>query len=470
MEEKVLQILLELKDNVSDKMKSIGENAEGSLGKIQKASAITAAASTAVFAATIKIGSDAVNAYKEVELVNKQFENAVKGVSKATDEQAKALEDIIALQEKKGVVDGDSLKLGVAQLSTFGLSTGAVTNLTKSLADLTVNQAGVNATGKDFEMNANTIAKALNGQFGVLEKSGIRFTEHQQAMIKNGTEAQKVAAINEGLAQNLKLTNESARDTAAGMSAHLNVALGTVQENIGAKLLPILVRLMEKITPIIEKVADWADKNSDLVAKILVGVGIISGLIAVLAVVATVATTVAAIMGGGLVASVAAVIAVVVAAIAMFFVFKDNILKAVNDVWQGIKAVFSAIGNWITDRINDAMKPIQNIINMAQKAIDFVGKIGGGGAKDSRASGGYVNGSGDIRVHDGEYVLSNEMLSGQSPIDRNVLAAIGGSAKPQVTTVKNDNSISIGTVHTTEKVDLNDVIKHLSWQLRYSSI
>ena len=86
--------------------------------------------------------------------------------------------------------------------------------LTQSLVDLTVNQSGANASAKDFEDSANTIAKALNGQFGILEKSGIRFSEAQKAIISHGNESEKAKAIQEGFAQNLKFTNEMARQTA----------------------------------------------------------------------------------------------------------------------------------------------------------------------------------------------------------------------------------------------------------------
>lgn len=82
-------------------------------------------------------------------------------------------------------------------MATFGLQSKSVEALTKSLADLTVNQNGVNASGDQYVSSANIMAKAMRGEFGMLQKMGIRFTEHQQELIQTGTETEKVSALQE---------------------------------------------------------------------------------------------------------------------------------------------------------------------------------------------------------------------------------------------------------------------------------
>ena len=197
-------------------------------------------------------GVKSVTAYNEAEAAQAQLEHAVIGVTHATKEQLDATSALADALEKKGVLDGDNIKTGLAQLSTFGLSNKAVRDLGGSLADLAVNQFGVNASGEQLSQTANMIAKALNGQFGVLQKSGIRFTEAQKATIQFGTEQEKVAAINEGFAQNLKFTNDVARQTAAGGLAHLKVQMGNVQEAIGGLI-------SKAIGPVIGAMSDWFD-------------------------------------------------------------------------------------------------------------------------------------------------------------------------------------------------------------------
>ena len=208
---------------------------------------LTAAAAGATF-----FGVKAMAAFQDAESSQAQLEHAVIGVTHATKAQLDATSALADALERKGVLDGDNIKVGLAQLSTFGLSNKAVQGLGGSLADLAVNQFGVNASGEQLSQTANMIAKALNGQFGVLEKSGIRFSEAQRHMIEFGTEQQKVDAINQGFAQNLKFTNEVARQTGAGGLAHMKVQLGNVEEAIGG-----LVN--NAIGPVIGAMSDWVD-------------------------------------------------------------------------------------------------------------------------------------------------------------------------------------------------------------------
>jgi len=53
----------------------------------------------------------------------------VKNVSHATDEQLQATMALADELERKGVLDGDNIKTGLAQLSTFGLTNDAVRGL-----------------------------------------------------------------------------------------------------------------------------------------------------------------------------------------------------------------------------------------------------------------------------------------------------------------------------------------------------
>lgn len=217
----------------NDAIKGAGDKSQSAMEKAKGASQAFALGLAGLGAAAIAFGVSAFNAYGEAELAQKQLEHAVIDVSHATKEQLAQTEALSDALEKKGVLDGDNIKVGLAQLSTFGLSNKAVQALGGSLADLAVNQFGVNASGEQLSQSANMIAKALNGQFGVLEKSGIRFTDLQKHIIATGTEMEKTKAINEGFAQNLKLTNEVAMQTGEGIKAHIGVQLQNLQEAVG---------------------------------------------------------------------------------------------------------------------------------------------------------------------------------------------------------------------------------------------
>lgn len=251
-------------NDVADKTESMGSRLKASFSGAEESSKKFALALAGIGAAAVAMGYVAFQAYNEAEAAQKQLEHAVLDVSKATMEQYEATNSLADALEKKGVLDGDNIKVGLAQLSTFGLSNDAVRGLGGSLADLAVNQFGVKASGEQLTQTANMMAKALQGQFGVLEKSGIRFTEAQQKIIMTGTEMEKVAAINEGFAQNLKYTNEVAMETGEGLQAHLMVQLGNIQEAFG--------RLVsEAILPVIGAFSAWLDSigGADAVVQVI---------------------------------------------------------------------------------------------------------------------------------------------------------------------------------------------------------
>jgi len=252
------------------------------------------AVATGVLGGLAAIAISTSKAAWEAQTAQNQLEHAVKNVSHATDEQLQATMALADELERKGVLDGDNIKTGLAQLSTFGLTNDAVRGLGWSLADLAVNQFGVNASGEQMSETANMIAKALNGQFGVLEKSGIRFSEAQKQAIQFGTEMEKVKAINEGFAQNLKYTNEVALKGMEGQMAKLKVQFWNIQEAIGGAFLPLIARMAEIVTPLVSQIAAWVAENSALVGNIMLVVGAVAALVAGASAVALILPTIIA--------------------------------------------------------------------------------------------------------------------------------------------------------------------------------
>lgn len=357
------QIIIEAVDQASGALGKINKSIDAMQPAFQKMSLV----GTAALGAIGGIAYKAIKDYQGVELANKQLETAVISVSKGTRAQVEAINDICDALERKGVIDGDSLKIGAAQLSTFGLTTDMVTKLTPALADLTVNQFGVNASAEQFNQSANVMAKALNGQFGILEKSGIRFTDLQQKMIKTGTDAERAAALTEGLNQNLKLTNESARQTSAGFEQHLNVQLGNISENIGSALLPALANLMDKIAPVIEKVSDWTAKNPELTIRII---EVSAAIAAFVAAAGILGMTLPAIIAGasalgtafvflaGLISWPVIAIGLLIAAGVMLYRHWDDVKLKAQQIWDGIKMAIKIVVDLIVGIVDLAFSKI----------------------------------------------------------------------------------------------------------------
>lgn len=350
---------------------------DGQLQKLEPAFTKMAAVGTVAFGAVAGVVGMSVNSFIEAERATRQLEHAVIDVSKGSREQVDAILAVTDALQKKSGVDGDALAMGAAQLSTFGLQTQSVLDLTKSMADLTVNQSGLAAGADDYVGSANTIAKALNGQFGVLEKSGIRFTEAQQQLIKFGTESEKVAALTEGLNQNLRETTDTIGETAEGGMARLNQSLGDVAETIGAAFLPIIQQVVEKIVPVVQKVTEWAAENPKLVAAILAAVGAAGLIVAAIGTLGLILPSIIAGIGmlstavgvlgtvftilTGPVGIVIAVIAALIAAGVMLYKHWDEVKAFAISTWESIKEGLSTALNAILGLMNTVWKTVQDV-------------------------------------------------------------------------------------------------------------
>lgn len=357
-----VKLLLDLEDNVSGGLKNTSASVAGfqkNVADMQPVFKNMAVIGTASFAAITGAAMYSVNAYADAERAQRQLEHAVIDVSKGTKEQAQAISDLTDTLQNKSGIDGDALKMGAAQLSTFGLQSASVVNLTKSLADLTVNQSGVNASSDQYISSANAIAKALKGQFGVLEKSGIRFTDAQQKMILYGTEAEKVAAINSGLAQNLRETTDTLGGVDAA-TARATRSLGEIAESIGKALEPALLNIANAVTPVIQTINEWVAANPELVSQIItIGAGIaavvaaVGGLGMILGPVITGFSGLSAAMGLLLSPIGLVVLAVTAIGAALVYLYgtNENARASINAAWASIQAFISAavpvIINWL---------------------------------------------------------------------------------------------------------------------------
>lgn len=339
---------------------------------------------TAAFAAITGAVALSIAAYGEAERSQRQLEHAVIDVSKGnTDQVASIVALTDALQAKTGI-DGDAVKMGAAQLSTFGLQSESVVNLTKSLADLTVNQNGVNATSDDYVTSANTIAKALNGQFGALEKNGIRFTETQQNMILYGSEAEKVAAINEGLAQNLKETTDTL-DGVDVATARASASFGEIAESLGGVFAGAANKALDAITPLLMGIATWIEENPKLTMTLAVIAGAVSAAVAAIGAIGLVLPSIIggiaalsaalAFLAANPIILVIAAIAALVAGLVWLWNNSDQVAQYISASWEIIKQNFVLFGEFILPYLEGIARGILAVmtLGLSELVIAVVG-------------------------------------------------------------------------------------------------
>lgn len=208
-------------DNVADKSESMGEKIKSSFSGAEDASKKFALALAGIGAAATAFGIASVNAFNEAAEIDVKLETLVLNQEGATWAHVDALKAQADALEKVGIINGDVIKSAQAQLTTFDLSADAVQVLIPSFMDLIAAEKGFAATTDDALSLANGLGKVLQGQTGALSKQGFVFDAATEAILKNGTEMEKVTALSEilgstynNLNQEMKLTFQGTMQTA----------------------------------------------------------------------------------------------------------------------------------------------------------------------------------------------------------------------------------------------------------------
>jgi hypothetical protein len=255
-----------------------------SLGKYGKAAAAAfTVAAAAAGAYAIKLGIDGVKAAIEDEKSQAVLANTMQNVVNATNDQIAANEKYItSVQYRTGVSD-TAQRVGLARLLR---STKDLTEAQK-LNNLAVEIAA--GTGKDYETVAMALAKANDGQFTALKKLGLTLGDNANNAKEYTAENAKLAKMQTDLNNNLRdfgpssdeyiksqekvaaqqeivnglgaagidwvgeLSREfagsasAAAQTYAGQMAILQQRFGEFQETVGAKVLPVMGKLLAMV-------------------------------------------------------------------------------------------------------------------------------------------------------------------------------------------------------------------------------
>ena len=123
-------------------------------------------------------------------------------------------------------------------------------------------------SGKSLEQVTEALQKGVNGSVGGLSRLGVA-TKDASGKTKS------LEQITADLAKTYSGAAATAAETTAGKQKRLSVALGELGEEIGARVLPAMVKLSE----IGLKMVDWIGRNQVLVGVL---VGTVAGLTAVM--------------------------------------------------------------------------------------------------------------------------------------------------------------------------------------------
>ena len=202
------------------------------------------------------------------------------------------------------------------------------------------------ATGMDSASVADALAKAYQGNFKALRS----LSPEMSTMIKEGATLDEVMNVLGGTFGGATAKNA---ETAAGKMAILKNSISETKESIGAALLPVV----QAVLPVLQKFADWAQKNPNAFLAIAAAIGLVAA--------AIVATNIAMALNPFtlIAAGVALLVVALVAAYNKFDWFKTGVDAIIN----GILSAFESV-------VNGAIMMVNGIIR-AYNAIPLVPDI-----------------------------------------------------------------------------------------------
>jgi len=342
----VLNILSEFDGSGIEKAKKQFSQLETSGQKAQFLLKKAAIPATAALGAMGAVLFDAAKGAMEDEKAAAILAQTLKNTTGATDAQIKATENWISKQGRLTGITDDELR------PVLGRLTSQTHDVRKAQELATIAMDVATGTGKDLGTVTEALAKAAGGNTAALAKLSPELKE----MKKNGASEQEMM---DALSGTFKDQAEIAGNTAAGGMKKLSTAVGEAKEGIGYALLPI----MEKIMPVLQSFAQWAQDNPAIITAVAVGVGVLAA--AILLVNAAMALNPVTLITAGIIAL----------GVAIFAAYKhfDGFHKIVDIVFKGftlywdvleleIKAiwgVFKWLFNGIADLWNNTLGKLE---------------------------------------------------------------------------------------------------------------
>lgn len=343
-----LQGASKVADTFSTKMQNIGK------GMMKVGGLMTAGLTlpiAAFGASSVQSFMDAESAMADLEATLISTGGAAGVTIEQLTEHATALQKVTKFSDE-AIMSGQGMLLTFLNIGEdiFPQATEAMLNMAEKFGS--VEQASIQ------------LGKALNDPVGgvaALRRVGIQLTDAQEEQIKKFVEMGDVASAQKVILAELETQfgglAVAMGDTTAGKIEQFKNQLDDVKETIGAALLPVLIRFLEAVTPLVEKFANASPEMQNFVLITLAIVaaigplvtiigGLITGLGAIIPVVAAI---------GAALAPIAIPILVIIAALALLYLaWKTNFLgirEGFTAMFEAMKLIFAAFkaalsGDW----------------------------------------------------------------------------------------------------------------------------
>lgn len=285
---KSINVLLSLKDQFTAPMKKVGDSAKdterkmvamknklsnfgnginnkflGIAGSISKMGlAMSGLGAFASVGAIVDYGKKALETAKSAELSQTLLRNSLANNNSLYDKSAESLDaaqkqlnEYASKWGQVGVISAGTIRAGYQELNKWNVPIDKVEGLSEALTNLVAGKFGINATAEDAQLASQAIGRAFNGDVAGLTKMKIPLTEAQKEIIKNGTEAERLAAINEVVNGTFSKQNEILANTPDGQLKRMKNQQAALMATIGKGLLPMQKAFIDMVSTIMPIVA-----------------------------------------------------------------------------------------------------------------------------------------------------------------------------------------------------------------------
>ena len=400
----VIPLITEFKDTgikqAMKEFKALGTAGEKAQFAIKKAAVPAAAA----LAGVVTVITGAVKAAIEDQAAQASLARQIKASTKATDAQIESVEKYISSLGASVAISDDEARPAFQALIV------ATKDLTKAQDLLNVALDVSAATGTDLASVSDALAKAFAGNLKPLAA----LSPELKMLIKEGGSLDELLAV---LTENFGGAAVAAGDTAAGGLKKLGIAFGETKESIGTAFLPV----MEKLQPVLEKFATWAQNNPKLLTAVIASMGLLA--VSILAVNAAMAINPAVLITAGLVAVAAAgyKLGLIIGGVLEKFNFFNTVGNGLSKTLDAIKNGFAAFVNVFVRGMNVLIRganllPGINIPTLGH--VDFSSNSAPSLSSNDRGMGGAA-GMGGVNV-----TVNAGLVSTGAQVGQDIIAAI----------------------------------------------
>jgi hypothetical protein len=309
----------------------------------------------------LALGAASISAFDKQQKAIAQVEAGLKSTGEAVGFTSKQLQQMAAdLQKRTLFGDEEILKDATAQLLTF-------TNIAGEQFERTQVAALNLATRLDGDLKSASIqlGKALNdpiANLSALSRSGIQFSEEQKKIIKSLAETNRLAEAQTIILDELEKqyggSAEAAAKAGAGGLKQLQNRLGDTMEEIGKQLIPIVIKLADKINNLLTAFSKLSKETKETALGITLLVGAVGPMLIVLGSLTT-------ILAGISLVAIKVTAAIVALAVGIAYVvdnfeaFKERLTLDFlwNSIIMGVQSTLRAFGSLI-DGYNELIDKI----------------------------------------------------------------------------------------------------------------